>query len=585
MVPETDIDLPNGVERSLNLLESLLHRATQLLDEFKTYQAYLQSNNRSKDVEARIFRRGVESEVKRLRAARQKEHESSRTAPEVSRDEEAHASDGMRNPGTQDKQTVPDTGSTSSEWREEAEVDVATKSLGTTNTHDVGDFADVTNVETIAKKLHILRSSNLPYYEAIWQTAKCSLGIRALGKRVYWDAYGSKGPRLPRGRASSKNALVDLVSDDGLMWTKVSILNQKRLLFEIAKEGWENYADVSEESYAEPVPEAIASNGDKLYTLETSTSKLELVRLAEDLRHASRSIRLRYRHPQVRFVLPRLVEGEQSDVDAMLADIRATGAVVQCGLQPPPSFPLLQLLPSLLPSSYSPTLSSTLNIDCTILLALISDISHLPHTQLPPSPTRSGHYHKAILKQIESEEQAPLLPTEIYPALAGRDLVCTDLAAQRMLEIVNTMGTQSERIRADIILGEGDATNTSSTELTSRWRKNSAHETPDDIRLPIKVETTCSTALHLSSIAKSLTSHIKLSPINASVFLYGWHNDVVTITSNRVVANQIEKGLNEILNQEEAAGREVKDFEGPKMWVCESARSLVGKERQDGLRP
>ena len=510
------------------LLESLLRRAETLLEEYKAYQACLQNDQKSKDVEARIFRRGIESEARSLRG-------------------------------------------------------VATKIKGVDNGEHDDDTVD--GDERRSKRLQVLRSSNLSFYEAIWNTAKSSFGIRALGKRIYWGTRPDTHSGPP-GRSCSKNALLDLVSDDGLTWTKVSIITEKRLLFDIAKEGWAGYLDGSDSGLEEPASGG-AESGQR-----QNTNTLELVRLARDLTEAARSVRIQHRHPQVRFVLPRLTEGLQEDVDAMIADIRATGATVECG--PGDHSRKDRNYTSMLPGSQAPALTSTLNIDCTILLALISDISHLPRGKLPPSPTsKSGHYHKAILKQIESEEESPLLPNEIYPALSDRTLICTDLAAQRMKEIADTMGTVSERARANIILGEGIFFEKASTALRAAFKEHSTHDIPDTLHLPIQIMTfdntpeppadgvTCN---GYSVISAKIKDSLHLSPINSSVFMYGWQQKIVTITSNRVVANQIEKALNEILDAEESQGREIINFEGPKLWVCESARSLVGKDKQDGLR-
>lgn len=83
------------------------------------------------------------------------------------------------------------------------------------------------------------------------------------------------------------------------------------------------------------------------------------------------------------------------------------------------------------------------------------DISHLHSKNIPPS--LSGGYHVAIIRQIEAEETSPLLKSELFPLLVGRELQCTSHAARRMREIVQTMGTATEKARADILLGGGSS--------------------------------------------------------------------------------------------------------------------------------
>ena len=552
----------DSVTDSSRLLESLQQRADNLLTEFRSYQAYLKSKNLSKTVETRIFRRGVEAEHKNL----------------VS----------LRPPGQKQ------------------------------DTDNVNAFE---TKDEESKRLQALRSSNLPFYEAVWASGRRCRGIRAFGRRLYWDdveQHTSQKHNLDRpvSQKKTRSALVDIVAEDGAEWIKVSIVNAKRLLFEMAKEGWEGYGN--DESDDETM------DGDSRNTTSSSTSKLEIVRLAEDLRDASHATRVKYQHPRVKFILPRILQGEDEMIDAVLADIRATGANVVCSESTTLDLDCqtdnkrvsqASLFDAMLPSPSHPQLTPTLNIDCTILLALISDISHKTRSSLPPPPSNtSGTYHTAIVKQIKSEEHTPLLPSELYQVLEGRKLVCTELAAKRMREIVATMGTEGERERGEVLFGQGKHAGRSTTELREAWTRLSSHAVPETLNLPIKVEDfvfdaqqdeqkelqtvngphtkkhndglKASPALP-SSIAHQLANSMNLSPINASVFIYGWTLDIVTVTSNKVVAVGIERTLNQTLDEDEGscgvdAGT---DFVGPKIYICETARSLIGKEKVNGLRP
>lgn len=103
--------------------------------------------------------------------------------------------------------------------------------------------------------MHALRSSNLPFYQAVWDIARGSCyGLLALGKRFYWDGHakgfekeksapktaGKKGggEKQPN-KDKRKSVFVDIVADDGEEWVKVSTMSESRLLFEMAKKGWE----------------------------------------------------------------------------------------------------------------------------------------------------------------------------------------------------------------------------------------------------------------------------------------------------------------------------------------------------------
>jgi len=103
---------------------------------------------------------------------------------------------------------------------------------------------------TLPKTIHGLRTSNLPYFEAVWSTAKTCTSLTALNKRFYWlpgsdPTYVNVhvAPPGPRDRAYS--TLVDIVAQDGLEWVKVSSITEKRIIWDMAKAGW--VADSSDE--------------------------------------------------------------------------------------------------------------------------------------------------------------------------------------------------------------------------------------------------------------------------------------------------------------------------------------------------
>ena len=402
-------------------------------------------------------------------------------------------------------------------------------------------------------------------------------------KRFYWDtpvarpADGSK----PRKRS----ALVDIVAEDGEEWIKVSTITETRLLFEKAKAGWEAAGSDSdsEEEEGDDMTNGCRGRAHNAPSNNDSDSdidddRVELLKMAEDLQRAAKKVRIRYKHPRIRFVLPKIIEGHNPAIDAILADIRATGAAVQCASSHPPLSSYMNgttHAPDYVPNGDPLTsifsrlvidplihLTSTLNIDCTILLALISDLSH---SSLSPSPT----FHRAIRRQIDLEASERLLPSSLYPAMNGRDLVCTSIAARRMREIVVQIGTPSEKIRAELLLGEGDAGNGKPGEgLRAGFKSASEYDVPDDWKLPIKVVDGAYDLDHLPAVARKVEA--ELTEINRSVFLYGWASGWTTVSSNRTVAKAIESIV-------EADGEE--EDEGPRLWLCPTARSLVGKEK------
>lgn len=371
-----------------------------------------------------------------------------------------------------------------------------------------------------------------------------------------------------------RSALVDIVAQEGAEWVKVSTITETRLLFELAKAGWEcgDSTDDSEDEHenGDVTYSSRAGNGDEG---RSNDNKVELVKLAEDLKKAATCTRVRYRHPTVRFILPKLHSHSLPAIDAILAAIRATGATVQCASDlpphPAPNGPATQAdLPAtfsrLLPHPFA-HFTPTLNIDCTILLALVSDLSHQP---IAPEPW----FHKAITRQIELEAREHLLPRRLYPALGGRGLVCTTEAARRMREIVDGIGTEAEKARTAVVMGDGGVEEEGLRRELGRW---SRHGVPGDLRLPIREVGAGMEGRELSPVQRKVAG--QLTVINRSVFLYGWKEGITTVSSNRTVARLIESIVEEEMDAEDA-----EDERGPDVWLCGTARSLVGKEKGRG---
>ncbi|KAL8776406.1 MAG: hypothetical protein Q9213_008288 [Squamulea squamosa] len=421
------------------------------------------------------------------------------------------------------------------------------------------------------RTVHTLRSSNLPFYTAVWDAAKTSTGLLAFTKRFYWDTPPTRNSkRSPTPK--QKCALVDIVAQDGQQWIKVSTVTETRLLFELAKAGWEG-ADSDSDTEDEDglLVNGLAHTGvdDEASTDAQGSGRdggdndrVDIVRQARDLRKASLAHKVHYKHPSVTFILPKISQNPPAEVIGILDTIRSTGTAIHLG----PSSPSLDLgstFQHLLSNPFA-NFTPTLNIDCTILLALVSDLSHCATT---PEPW----FHKAISRQIETETREQLLPSILWPAMAGKDLICTEEAAKRMREIVDTIGTETERQRTDLLL-HPSTTNPqvppkSHTELQTSFAALSNYTIPSSFHLPVRIVPSNQDFTGLPPIAQSVKN--ALTAINQSVFLHGWVEGLVTLTSNRSVKKQIE----EIVEMDEG------EVEGPRIWLCGTARSLVGKEK------
>lgn len=411
--------------------------------------------------------------------------------------------------------------------------------------------------ETEGGSQHNVASSNLPFLESVWNTAKGTTGLVALQKRFY---YGDvvEDPRIrgcrSRARRSSRHvtirkgkALVDVVTKDGLEWIKVSLITNHRMLMDKAREGWAGDSSSDDED------EDSGSGSD-----DDPDSGIPIVRMSEALAHAAETVRIRTRNPLVRLILPKIVEGEQQAIDDILSRLRALGISVECSDRASPMPTLDSVIDKLLTNPFS-GLTPTLNIDCTILLALVSDFSHCAVSAEP-------WFHRALKRQVEIEDKENLLPNMLYPAVCGHRLVCTKEAAKRMQEIVDTIGTEGEKVRTGLMMDQ--ETGKANATLRSELQEWSKFEVPEDLQLPLEIVGKDTMTEPLPDVAPKVRE--TLSSINQSVFMYGWANGIATVTSNRTVVKQIENVLSEHAEGEE---------DWPKIWLCPTARSLVGKEK------
>lgn len=409
---------------------------------------------------------------------------------------------------------------------------------------------------TAEKTIHTLRSSNLPFYAAIWDAAKASKALVTFGKRFYWD---NRPTRDSKKVAEKRCALVDIVTHDGEEWIKVSTITGSRLSLEIAKAKWEAADSSSEDEQQE--------HGNSTSD-EHDIDRIELVKVADDLLRASQAHRIHYKHPRTRFVLPKIPPTPPLELLPILERIRSTGAVIDLGdLNASNGLLKQDVFSRLLPSPHPP-LTTTLNIDCTILLALVSDLSHTANHPILPN------YSLAIIRQIEMETREHLLPSSLWPAMAGKNLVCTQEAAKRMKEIVDTIGMPNEKARTELLLSEGPAR--SGRDLREAFAIYSDHAIPPSWGLPVRIVQAEVSKYDIKNAIQGATLPPvalqvadQLTDINRSVFMYGWMESMTTVSSNRTVAKQVE-----CIVEKDGEGAV-----GPEIWLREPARSLLGKEK------
>lgn len=178
-----------------------------------------------------------------------------------------------------------------------------------------------------------------------------------------------------------------------------------------------------------------------------------------------------------------------------------------------------------------------------------------------------------IAYQIKMEKEDHMLPSLLWPVCGSRKMVCTRQAADRALEIVKTIATESERKRMALILNVGvEVSGLTREDRIQEFQLLSKYDVPLDWCLPIEIIDVDVEKIkaELPSPAAENVSQI-LTGVNPSVFFYGWKSGYTTITSNRGVSLTIEKTIEE---------SRVADEVGPDVFVIPQSRSLVGKEKQ-----
>jgi len=237
-------------------------------------------------------------------------------------------------------------------------------------------------------------------------------------KPLYWHEISVGKSRRERRKGAKDRAnavMVDVISDGGRTWKKVLFATANRLIFDLAKQGWASSGSEDEGCVAD------------------EEDAVPMLRITRQLVRASKLVLCRTKHPKVQVILPRIRRGETREVDRVLGDMAACGASLICQndlYEPPPVAAALHCM------SRDPMLdfSASLDIDTTILLALVSDFSHANVLKTP-------FFHEGLQRQVEVEGHENLLPSCLYPVLGDRKLFCTREAASRMREIVETIGT------------------------------------------------------------------------------------------------------------------------------------------------
>ncbi|KAI0483285.1 hypothetical protein GGR56DRAFT_234837 [Xylariaceae sp. FL0804] len=405
---------------------------------------------------------------------------------------------------------------------------------------------------------HGLSSSNLPFYQAVWDTARRARDIVKIHHNacLSTEKVWAPGRRITLSdhiseKKKATGFIVDLIADGGLSWYKVSTMTNQRILFDMARE-----AIFCSDSDSDREDEGTdGRNGER----DEDFSDIPLVKLARRFTQVARGNRIRGRSPTPHLVLTRVFAGEDVGIDKILASCRRMGADILCAndLLADPAPPTLTpaLLRRMVPGPRAGVSAGPLNIDTSILVAVTADMSNARESEARRPWWKKPHFEHA---RIEARE--PMLP-QVLPLLAGRDLVCTREAAASFYKIAHSIMTDSENARASLLLRvddpdpdpdpDSDMSSPARRRRVEELRALSIHPVPSDLRLPIRVvdadedddgEDACGggQARFGRDIREVLET---LENPTRAVLAYGWARRCTTVTCNSVAPRELERAL------------------------------------------
>ena len=354
---------------------------------------------------------------------------------------------------------------------------------------------------------------------------------------------------------------VDVV-DGGHEWIITKSISRDRLARQMTDCGWEwgehRRGDAVDRDEWEDVP---------------------LVKAIAKVVAAARRNRCEYQIPRVRVVLTNFSRGEE-EFDVLLEQIEKLDSLAEVIIEdlngqfmrtPPPDPETA--ISNLLGDEHD-GLTPTLNMDHTILIDLISDLTH---ARLEPQPWQA----RTTSSQIEEEnrQEGGVMAKTLYPLLKGRKLVCTMEAAEHFHEVLKTVGTEDEKRRGSLIVPFDDESRALSPEqIREAFQSLSIYALPSDINLPITILSTPWTlptitaavqAGALPKVALDVAQESGWKSSKLSIFMYGWASGHMTLTSNREIRGHMKTLVEEWRRDDGECG--------PGIWKVGVTRNLLAK--------
>lgn len=407
-----------------------------------------------------------------------------------------------------------------------------------------------------------LRFSNVPAIERNWDILKHCRDVvsieQSIPKNPKVEVKENGGlivHRIKPSRHGTGMIFVHAVVDGGAEWIRIISKDEKRILLELAAGGW-----------GWDHQEGVTDDEDDSELLED----IPILRTAKELADTARKYWHDYHHPRIRILLSRIQEGQSRDMDRVIQKMRSTGGkdinvTIECADSPlicSEALPDLDTaLSNLVPVEDVSRFGSTALLDTSVLIALISDISH---ATVGVQPWHSQDCKAQIRDEVNGIN---FLTSQAYPPLRGKRLVCTKEAMDHFLEISNTIASPTELERARLLY----------SGRPKDFQKYSIHPVPEDLMLPVQVLSE-ETELHaadlvqagrLPEVAINVERHLLSVPGNRTTHLYGWSSGTTVVTSNRSLAKRLVRMIESSLE---------KDYEdGPRICTLPYNRALATK--------
>ncbi|KAM0187444.1 hypothetical protein ACHAPI_011160 [Fusarium lateritium] len=317
-----------------------------------------------------------------------------------------------------------------------------------------------------------------------------------------------------------------------------------------------------------------------------------LAKYVQRLVTAARMNRHEYRFPKIRLILTNLGRGE-TELDILLHQLEHMDPLVEVIIEdqnstfvtaapPPLDIAIENLLGDELAS-----LTPTVNLDHTILIDLISDLTHL---NLKPQLWQS----RTTRAQIDEENahKGGLMARMLYPVLADRKLVCTREAADHFHEVLRTVGTETERERGRLLIPWGnDAQEISSDHIRERFQELTVYPLPSNVQIPItaidepwdmEAITRAISGGTLPQVAHEVALSSAFKSSKLSIFMYGWAAGLTTVTSNKEVRGQIRTWVETHRKHDEEIGPQIWRLEVTRNLLAKAAKPREGWQEKDG---